>query len=217
MAHGAFNLWEGNWLTDKLLGDVTHGSGSHQTAFRNRIVGDNGTGDQRTCISIEYYNRYWNVVGNVLGKDGLQNKRVSYSGSTSEGTTGSILKMGGEVNINDDYSPSDAYSYTSGMFVLDHGNYDTVTDGQVWESSVSDHSPVTSYLYASKPTWFGDRPWPPFEAASAASALTAKSYTNTPAGYRYEFGTDPPAGSPSSTPHSLKASSVNIKSTLRGP
>ena len=205
--HCYMNLWEGNYTEDKLLADWTHGSASHNTVFRNRITGENGSGDRRTCVSIEYYNRYWNVVGNILGVNGLQNKRVSHSGSSSEGSQGNILKMGGVVNINNNYSTSDTYSYTSGMFVLDHRNYDHVTDGIVNEASgtITDTVLPNSLYLSAKPAWFGNLTWPPFDPANPNAA----SVDDIPAGYRYLNGADPPAGGGGGNQPPLAQASAN--------
>jgi hypothetical protein len=44
-----------------------------------------------------------------------------------------------------------------------------------------------SYVYAAKPSWFGNCPWPPFDPASPSSVAE----TNIPAGYRYAMGSEP--------------------------
>ena len=106
------------------------------------------------------------------------------------------MKMGGEININNDYSPSDNYSYTSGMFVLVHGNYDYVNRTISWEPTVADHSLPSSLYLSSKPAWFGDRPWPPFDPQNPSAATV----TNIPPGYRYVLGVDPPTGPPNAAP-----------------
>ena len=199
--HTYMNLWEGNYCEDKVLADWTHGSSSHNTIFRCRVTGQNGSGDSRTAISIEYYNRYWNVVGNIIGLTGYQDKYMAYNGSPSTGSSGVEMRMGGEININSDYSPSDNFSYTSGMFVLVHGNYDYVNRTITWEPAVADHNIPSSLYLTSKPAWFGDRPWPPF----ASDNPSAATVTNLPAGYRYVLGTDPPTG-PVNNPPVAKAS-----------
>lgn len=191
--HTYMNLWEGNFCEDKLLADWTHGSSSHGTLFRNRVTGDNGTGDARTCVSIEYYNRYWNVVGNIFGVPGLQNKAISHGGSTPEGSQGSIYKLGGEININNDYTPNDSYDYTAGMFILAHRNYDTVTAGIIDEADVSDTTLPDSLYLSSKPPVFGILSWPPFIPTSPSTGTNSMSFTNIPAGFRFANGTNPPA------------------------
>lgn len=190
--HTYMNLFEGNYCEDKMLADWTHGSSSHNTMFRCRVTGENGNADTDSycTTSVEYYNRYWNIVGNVLGKTSQQNKYLEDSSSTSEGSTGSVLKIGGEVNINNDFSPADANSYTSGSFILIHGNYDTVSDSIHYDSNVADHTLPDSLVYSSKPSIFGSLAWPPFDPASP----TAASADDIPAGYRFIHGSNPPAG-----------------------
>lgn len=186
--HTYLNLWEGNWCEDKLLGDWTHGSASHNTVFRCRITGENGTEDERCCFSIEYFNRYWNAVGNLLGTTGLQNKYLQNSSSPTEGSEGSVMKIGGEVNINNDFTPSDLDSYTSGSFFLNHGNWNSVQDQQNWEPTIADHDVPDSLYLSEKPDWFYGLSWPPFDPANPGAA----SLENIPAGYRYVNGTNPP-------------------------
>src|SRR5438445_8237807 len=96
--------------------------------------------NQRTCISVEYYNRYWNIVGNILGITGSQDKYLEDSSSPSIGSQGSVIKVGGVVNINQNFSPSDADSYTSGSFFLNHGNWNSVQNQVNWQSSIADHT-----------------------------------------------------------------------------
>ena len=208
--HCYMNLWEGNYCEDKVLADWTHGSSSHNTIYRCRVTGGNSNAnnpDKKTCVSIEYYNRYWNIVGNVLGTNGLQNKYVTDSSSQTSGTQGSILKIGGEVNINDDYSPSDANSYTTGSFVLVHGNWDYVKDVISYDANVSDHTLIDSLYLSSKPAIFGSLTWPAFDPASPALAAV----TGIPAGYRYVNGIDPggvvvpPVGTAPIAPSGLQA------------
>lgn len=189
--HAMMNIWEGNWTNDKVLADHTHGSSSHNTIFRNVIEGRPwGTGDD-TAVSVEYYNRYWNIVGNILGVNGLHNKYRANSSSTAPGSTGTIFKVGGEVNISDDYVPSDADSFTSGAFILTHGNWDYVNDAQIWEATIADHDLPSSYVYSSKPSYFNSLTWPPFDPSNPGAA----NMEDIPAGYRLTNGTDPPAGS----------------------
>lgn len=198
--HPHMNLFEGNFTVDKLLGDWTHGSSSDQTAFRNRIVGTNGPGDGGSCVSIAYYNKYWNLVGNIVGS-GQQGKRVSSTVSTAEGVGGSVYKMGGVDNYANDYSPGDVYSYTTGMFVLDHMNWDyltTTNGGIVWEPAVTNYTLVNSYYLPSKPALFGLLSWPPYDPYVPFTGTNVMAYTNIPAGYRYAFGTNPPTVVPTS-------------------
>jgi hypothetical protein len=188
--HCYMNLWEGNVCEDKVLADWTHGSSSHNTIFRNRVIGTNGTTEVGwKCVAVEYYNRYWNIIGNVLGTIGQQNKYMCDSTSQTVGSTGTIFILGPYSSFGSDFSTYDVNSYTSGLYILLHGNWDSVQQTVSWESSIADHSIPNSYYLASKPTWFGDRPWPPIDSSSPTTAVS----TNIPAGYRYFYGSEPPA------------------------
>ena len=69
------------------------------------------------------------------------------------------------------------------------GNYDFVTNGVAWINPSSPDTIPASYYYASKPAYFGNLPWPPIDGPT-------KTYGEQviPAGYRYAYGTNPPAG-----------------------
>lgn len=182
------NLWEGNFTDDKMLADYTHGANAYGTVFRCRITGTNTVAarvdDSQTPVSIQYYNRFWNIVGNVLGVTGVQNKYMTDNTSTSTGSQGSIFKIGG-----DDLPLIDVNSYTSGAFVLIHGNWDSVQNTVTWNPLVSSQTLPNSCYLGGKPSYWGStQPWPPFDPANPSGA----SRTNIPAGYRYVFGVDPP-------------------------
>jgi hypothetical protein len=193
-AHGVCTwqcLFEGNYCYNKLLWDFTHGSaGSHHTAFRNRILGltANGTGDQ-VPVSIERYNRGNNIIGNVLG---VRGKHGTYAWVAPGGCGGppAVYRLGYYFNANCDAS---TYDPPTVLGTLIHANYDVVTptnNGIVWDPSTPDHTLPNSYYLASKPSWFGNLPWPPYSPASP----TADAITNIPAGYRFTFGRDPASG-----------------------
>src|SRR5688572_31583670 len=65
------NLFEGN-AANSFLMDLYHGTGSLPTVFRNRLAGTEPGKSQGNSIpvSIWAFNRYVNVVGNVLGTSG---------------------------------------------------------------------------------------------------------------------------------------------------
>lgn len=188
--HPTFNLFEGNVCEDKVLADWTHGSSSHNTVFRNRVTGENGTGDSRTVISVEYYNRYWNIVGNILGTPSLQNKLYRHSGSTAAGSTGDIFRLGGEVNINGDFTPADAFAYDSGMFILVHANYDTINSSVTYNApsgqAIAETTLADSYYTTRPSVWPSMWPWPRIiPGTTSASVAQATVETLVPAAWRY--------------------------------
>src|SRR5438045_643789 len=67
-SHGVeYVLAEGN-IGPGFGGDVFHGSQALNTLFRNYFLGtDPGRTDATIAINILSWNRYYNIVGNVLG------------------------------------------------------------------------------------------------------------------------------------------------------
>lgn len=103
--HNCFNLFEGNYAVEPVTGDITHGSSSHHTVFRNRLTG-NGFTSQAVPLIIQQYSRYYNVIGNVLGDSLIASK---YDGATSGaqnacGTAGIIYEIGCGLSPNDSVS-----------------------------------------------------------------------------------------------------------------
>jgi hypothetical protein len=197
--HAYMNLWEGNYCIDKVLFDWTHGSGSHETVFRNRIVADEpGQSMDQTCISIEYYNRFCNIVGNILGMAGFQNLYMSNLANHAGCDDRQIYKIGGYENISCDWTTaSDSMAVSSPII---HGNFDTVTNGVIWDPNISDHTLPNSHYLMGKPSWFGNLPWPPF----APSSPSVAAVENLPAGYRYINGIAPLASASPAPPANLR-------------
>lgn len=193
--HAYTTLFEGNFCEDKFLGDNTHGSASHNTLFRNRITGDNVNvtqDDSRTCVTIEWYNRYCSAVGNVVGLPTFQDKYLADSTSQSSGSVGVEFKIGPWSGIQNQYTTeNDDNSYTTGSFVLITANYDYVSNSIHYDSNVADHTPVTSYIYSSKPAYWGVLTFPAYDPSSLRASKTA-DIVAIPAGYRYINGNDPP-------------------------
>jgi hypothetical protein len=64
------NLFEGN-VGNAFVMDTYHGTGNLATLFRNRLTGTEGTKTANTIpVNIFAYNRFVNVIGNVLGMPG---------------------------------------------------------------------------------------------------------------------------------------------------
>jgi hypothetical protein len=214
-SHGAqpmMCLWEGN-ISEQFQADGYHGSASHQTLFRNWLHGLSNLGatGNRKMISAERGSYYFNVVGNVLGDASWTNASgfaYSMTGEPDYNSAAVIYRLGypnmsnngtqaGDVAVTWPLISNNSYpDVTVVNTMLRHGNYDWKNRAIVWDSANSDHSIPASLFYTSKPAYFGNRPWPPFDPASPTSA----SITNIPAGYRYQFGVDPPAGGPTPPP-----------------
>lgn len=163
-------LYEGNDATG-LVGDYIHGTHNLITMFRNQLIGwDVGMLHQTDAIYLYSFSRYFNFVGNVLGKPGYH---VNYEDVPPNGIEGnrSIYVLGWSGNgggtsvlKNDPLTVSSAMRW---------GNFDTVSNRVRWAASevpsgigyLANPVPKTRSLPASfyrskKPGWWGSMPWP---------------------------------------------------------
>jgi hypothetical protein len=164
-------LFEGN-EANALIGDNIHGTHNFITAFRNQYVGwESGKTAQTNALQIYAGIRFFNVIGNVLGKQGYhtQYQDVAPSGSNSDA---SIYTLGwsGNEGTSGSAGPNDPLVAST---MVRWGNYDVVNNAAVWNSSEvpssasqfpssvpSDHTLPSSFYLASKPSWWGSMPWP---------------------------------------------------------
>jgi len=181
-----FNLFEGNFNQAKAMFDCIHGSNSTNTLFRNRIVGHiAGKTDNQCAVDVDHWNKNCNIVGNILGDSSwhtIRSKTAPTSGTSIERT---VIKYG-YVNA---YG-CDATSYTAigTLNLIEHGNYDTVSNSVVWDATITDHTIPSSLYLASKPAFFGNLNWPAYDPTTYSTS----SVTSIPAGYRFVNGTPPP-------------------------
>ncbi len=163
-------LYEGNDCTG-IVGDYIHGTHNLTTIFRNQLIGwDVGMVKQTVPVQLYTFSRYFNFVGNVLGKPGYH---THYEDLPPEGTDGehSVYLLGWSGNgggtsvlRNDPLTAATAMRW---------GNYDTATQSVRWEASevpsglgaLANPLPATHALPASfylrgKPSWWGTMPWP---------------------------------------------------------
>ena len=205
-AHPMFNLFEGN-ITGSFHPDSYWGSSSHGTVLRNWMTGDTSiqppydargtlqTGHHSNqglrAIALDFAQSNYNIVGNVVGSPYGADHDVRQAVAPATRTYQSTLYLysfgysdvsdaGGDSNDN-------ARPYTTGIF---HGNYDYVTAGQVWDSTITDHTLPNSYYLAGKPAWFGNLAWPAINPASPPANVDV-----IPAGYRFLNNVNPPSSS----------------------
>jgi hypothetical protein len=194
-AHGIMDLWEGN-VGNQWWNDAYHGSTSHQILWRNYFHAMQAThsgGHGATANPQE--DSYWHsMVGNIFGQRWSTNSGDYYYeiteaqlASAPSDDYGTIYELGFPSGGPTSTGVLDTFCKTS---LLRFQNYDFyhryVTNETAGISATVDNS----LLYTSKPSWFGTCPWPAFDPALASPSTSA---TNIPAGYRYYFGTDPPA------------------------
>jgi hypothetical protein len=130
-----YSLFEGN-IGPQGRADSTFANGDFNTFFRNRFTGaDYADGQQKSVytypVGLEFWNRFYNLIGNVLGTNGYHNNYESspnVCGSSCNNASASIYVFGfaGAANqtcTNSTYCPPDSNVATT---VMRWGNYDTV-------------------------------------------------------------------------------------------
>jgi hypothetical protein len=172
----SFFLWEGNEGIG-LTGDNVHGTSNLMTAFRNYWNGRDpnggsvgGKSSQTNAIILDSYNRFYNIIGNVLGTSTYHTVyQCVYNSPATCSNSGQIYSVG----YTDSATTSEVYTGTS---LMRWGNYDTVNaatrfvsaevpsglaDGFANTVPASQTLPSSFYL-SSKPAWWGNSiPWPP--------------------------------------------------------
>lgn len=135
LSHNWMHLYEGN-IAGFLNYDNSWGSGSHNTAFRNRFMGtDPNKTDYLLSIQVGAHNRYNNFVGNVLGTYNLQNvyqvDETNYLTACSPDRFEIALGFWNSCGV--EATPIDTVVKTS---LMRWGNWDAVTSTN--ESSTND-------------------------------------------------------------------------------
>jgi hypothetical protein len=165
-AGAMYNLFEGN-NTAGFMGDVFHGTSGLSTLFRNRLVGwETGKTEETSAVFLYSYNRYINVVGNVLGQSGYH---TTYQGSNGDGATIYNLGVGDtEGNVTVAADPTVAST------LMRWGNFDTVNNAVRFVASEvpsglaqyanglpsSQALPPSFYLSVAPSWWPSGKPWP---------------------------------------------------------
>ncbi|PYR58216.1 MAG: hypothetical protein DMF85_11390 [Acidobacteria bacterium] len=163
------NLFEGN-ETNSYGMDLYHGPGAFPTAFRNYLSGRDGTRTSNTeVVGIWAYNRFVNVVGNVLGTPGYHTVYEDSRGP--QGRTGSpnqSIYLLGYSGVDESLNSGIAYDLMAVTSLLRWGNFDYATNQTRWNASeIPAGNPVpgtqtlpASLFLAAKPSWWGTMPWP---------------------------------------------------------
>jgi hypothetical protein len=158
-------LAEGN-IGNGFAGDTIHGLHDFITLFRNYYNGwetQAANQGQTIPVALGSKNRYWNIVGNVLGRTGYHNK---YESTANDYSDLAIISIGWWP-----YSTQDSLTKTT---LMRWGNYDTYNNTVRWESSEvpsgigtyanavpGDHVLPNSLYLSAKPSWWGTVAWPP--------------------------------------------------------
>lgn len=204
--HAMYTLVEGN-ICGRFGSDGYYGSSSHGTLFRNVITGNNTFPNDynRNAITIDIFNRYFTLVGNVLGEvgrtppleyvevqfgsDGIFRLGYPHVGNDSRfGTHPPDPIVTGEGGQRPRDLHCDRTTRPHGTTLIE-GNWNSVAKRIDWSSGTPQPLP-NSYFLAAKPAWFGNLKWPPVDPANPVT----NDPTIIPAGYRYIRGSDPPTG-----------------------
>jgi hypothetical protein len=179
----SYHLFEGN-DGPGFTADQIHGTSNFGTLFRNHFVGwESGKTQQTIPVHIYSFNRYFNVIGNVLGNVGTH---TNYEGGPASTTTLgpdayhdiSIYMLGWSGNQQKyDTANGDVASMPNDPLVkvtlMRWGNYDVVTAVPQWNASEvpsglnpygnpvpSNNSLPPSFYLSAKPAFWGSGAWP---------------------------------------------------------
>ena len=187
-AHTAFNLFEGNCAV-RSFNDWTHGSGSHNTYFRNFFMGVSdfsSANSGRRFSDSDIHNTRNSYVGNIMGtNNAYAGAYTSFETGNTRVSSGIYIWSYGFLSDGDGIYDSDEPRLT----LFRHGNYDDYNDTLSWDPLFINQSLPASLYLDSKPQWFGGLTFPPYNPAQGGSATIIM----IPAGYRYVLGVDPPA------------------------
>jgi len=181
----AFILWEGNDGI-ALTADDIHGTSHFVTAFRNYWNGRDPAGGSiggkdgsTNAIQLEAYNRYYNILGNVLGTTGyFTHYEAAPTSATDPGDSTyanlSVYNLGFSGNEGTYWGGSLRNDLLVKTTSYRWGNYDTVNGTVRWNASEvptglgkyaqsvpPNHDLPPSLYLLQKPGWIQSTVWPP--------------------------------------------------------
>jgi hypothetical protein len=188
-SHCHYNLFEGNWIPTHFNDLTADGNFSHSrnTLYvRQRLLGWDASGPKDTncnCITLQNHHDNAVVAACVMGHTGTQN---AYNGD-------------GGVGNNTIFNADSVSSST----LVRLNNYNTFNGGipAAEVTALGGGTIAASYLFPTKPTFFGSLPWP---WCDPSNYTQSNDPTNLPAGYRATNGKDPVTGTAPSAPTNLR-------------
>jgi len=158
--HQSYTLIEGNHFPH-IDFDYVYGNSSFMLVARNRITGwQEGRISNTYPLVINSFSHNMTAVGNILGYGGYHTSYQS-GGHTAIFAIGSDTK---EINR--------------------YGNWNTFDSGVHSGEELGASTVADSYVYDSKPDYFGNLDWPPYDIANATTITNVGSEVYIPAGYR---------------------------------
>lgn len=164
-SHG--NLWEHNNINAGLVFDYVWAGGNEYTLFRNRAKLDfqhDGVNVSQIAfvLDIARQHRFHNVVGNVLGENTTRRVHTQEGDAvTQPNGVRAIYRLGYTSAFSSTAYASFETAVTNGMILK--ANFCIITNdtGSIPSAeSIGSTNLVDSYLYSSKPSWWGVSNWP---------------------------------------------------------
>jgi Right handed beta helix region len=203
------NLFEGN-VSNAFLMDTYHGTGNLTTLFRNRLTGSEGAKTANTIpVNVMAYNRFVNVIGNVLGTPGHhQLYESSQAASATRGQPNRSIYVLGYSGVLESAAGRLPYDPLVAKSMLRWGNFDYATRQVRWNadevpSDISTPLPRTlppSLFLEARPPWWRDMPWPAIGPDVTGGQDPPGHAHKIPAQACYEAGTKKSDGTRSFNP-----------------
>lgn len=227
LMHGpcpTYNLVEGNIIEGRWRSDILFGNSGWFTIHKNRIrprdrrnLPTRNVIFQWYAVELERYNRNYNFVDNIIGSgveiDYEHDCDIfdDYGSNPGVDCRTTIWKTGHPYNSTSSANSDPEVLATT----IRWGNYDTLNDARmnhatVYVGDTNTPTSVDSYLYLSKPAWFGNRQWPPIVPTQKEQYYA----TNVPAVARY-YGINIFAESSEGTTNT-QSSSMSGRTTMTG-
>jgi Right handed beta helix region len=183
-------LFEGN-VGAAFETDDVHGTHNFTTLFRNYYLGwETGKAAQTIPVQLYAWSRYFNVIGNVLGKPGYHTQYQSIpSASTNANSAIFVLGWANNEGTSGSAGPDDSLTAST---LMRWGNYDTANNAVRWNTSetastLSQYASLVpssqilppSFYLSSKPAFWGSMPWPAIGPdVTGGSDPSGHAYTN---------------------------------------
>jgi hypothetical protein len=229
-AHPVMNLFEGN-VGSEMQGDDEHGSSGYNVIFRNYWRGRDSANiavSSLRSVEMDAWQRYYSVVGNVLGYPGVSNDMAVLTGPTGgavyiaiEGVSWSYNHWYKALMFGWDGEGGGTSAYDTNVFLttLVTGNYDYVQNQTTWDTNGVQTLPSSLYL-ASQPAWWtasGSTPFPPIgsDRTPMVSSIPAQLRFNATQAGTQTFGAGTQTLSP---PTSLAVQALTVQAlTVQSP
>jgi hypothetical protein len=165
-AYPHMELLEGN-MSNSINVERVNGGAGYITIFRNYCHGlyeniinpdtpsQTFTPSGPVACEVQHNCNFVNIIGNVYWKPGVTG---AYQAAGPWGECDGVYRIGANCPAcNNPCGPYDSLPLKS---LIRHGNFDYVTNSQIWDATISDRNIPNSLYLTAKPVFFGNCPWP---------------------------------------------------------